>query len=502
MKHLVAIVVIWVFFLTLLPNGTAETKGFEGKIATLRVNEVGVAYGPPRDRLEAEIIVTLKEHPENALGFTLRADRDRAVHEGNLKLLRDAFAGDITVNLLCSFKPENDNGIIKRIELAPYRDIKHVVGRHNLLILLIDPALPDHMVPRDEYREIIERVMFNDNRNVQNYFLENSNDRLIVENSGILGWYELENPWDYYWQSGGHTKRWKEVITKASEDIDFKQFDSNNDDKLQPGELAIMLLQPTFPTPEVWGGRVRTITGSFRVDGVLISKMLEVGFSNTEENLGVIAHELTHLLSNAEVEDMYFDGGFYYPFAADDYSLMDNHSNNPHLDPFWKIKLGWIEPRIISREGRYRIRNVQQHNDILKLYNTKRPFAQSEYFLIENRWPGNSYDEQLPDRGLAIWHVIEDPSKQIPQQALDILQNDKHEVARQYWTNANKTRRGVRLIRPFLDDTHSDHRDLWDGSEINQNRVSLKWADGTASGFSIRDISSAGSTMTVYIDVP
>jgi len=138
----------------------------------------------------------------------------------------------------------------------------------------------------------------------------------------------------------------------------------------------------------------------------------------------------------------------------------------------------------------------------LKLYNTKRPFAQSEYFLIENRWPGNSYDEQLPDRGLAIWHVIEDPSKQIPQQALDILQNDKHEVARQYWTNANKTRRGVRLIRPFLDDTHSDHRDLWDGSEINQNRVSLKWADGTASGFSIRDISSAGSTMTVYIDVP
>jgi hypothetical protein len=33
-----------------------------------------------------------------------------------------------------------------------------------------------------------------------------------------------------------------------------------------------------------------------------------------------------------------------------------------------------------------------------------------EYFIVENRFKDGSYDAALPDKGLGVWHVIEDPA--------------------------------------------------------------------------------------------
>ena len=37
--------------------------------------------------------------------------------------------------------------------------------------------------------------------------------------------------------------------------------------------------------------------------------------------------------------------------------------------------------------------------------------SKDEYFIVENRWGGTSYDKELPDLsgGLGIWHIMEDP---------------------------------------------------------------------------------------------
>lgn len=71
-------------------------------------------------------------------------------------------------------------------------------------------------------------------------------------------------------------------------------------------------------------------------------------------------------------------------------------------------------------------------------------------------------------------------------------------------------RRGIRMIRPIYGPPINWN--LWDGSnpqtgydllslDTDPNHVTLKWADGTPSGFSITNIPIAGPDMTVYIKV-
>ena len=73
-------------------------------------------------------------------------------------------------------------------------------------------------------------------------------------------------------------------------------------------------------------------------------------YIGTPPSIGLVAHELARILLGAG--DMYFTG--FYPYAAGPYSLMDQSPRNPpHLDPFHKLKLGWVEPVVITSSGWY-----------------------------------------------------------------------------------------------------------------------------------------------------
>ena len=63
----------------------------QGRIALLRVHDVGTKYGPPNDQLDADVVVVLDTEPEKALGFRLRTDASEHTARGQLGLLRDAF---------------------------------------------------------------------------------------------------------------------------------------------------------------------------------------------------------------------------------------------------------------------------------------------------------------------------------------------------------------------------------------------------------------------------
>jgi photosystem II stability/assembly factor-like uncharacterized protein len=71
----------------------------QGKITLLRVNDVGTGYGPPTDYLDVEVEVWLDSQPGRAFGFQLRNDSDEADHTEMLKLLRNAFNNNTTVQL-------------------------------------------------------------------------------------------------------------------------------------------------------------------------------------------------------------------------------------------------------------------------------------------------------------------------------------------------------------------------------------------------------------------
>jgi hypothetical protein len=79
------------------PVGSVQST--VGKVTLLRVHDVGTKYGPPDDRLDAEVVLWLDTEPEKALGFHLRTDDHEADYRGMLDLLRDAFGADRRVRV-------------------------------------------------------------------------------------------------------------------------------------------------------------------------------------------------------------------------------------------------------------------------------------------------------------------------------------------------------------------------------------------------------------------
>ncbi|HYY67638.1 MAG TPA: hypothetical protein VE572_04760 [Nitrososphaeraceae archaeon] len=133
-----------------------------------------------------------------------------------------------------------------------------------------------------------------------------------------------------------------------------------------------------------------------------------------------------------------------------------------------------------------------------------------EYFIIENRWAGTSYDQQMADnRELGVWHIMERPEVygSVPPPP-NVRPEDWRTLAPSDWG-----RRAIRMIRPILTGPSDDSRALWDGSDPqtgydllsndpNPQHATLRWADGAPSGFALRSIPVAGPNMTVTVDVP
>jgi M6 family metalloprotease-like protein len=95
-----------------------------------------------------------------------------------------------------------------------------------------------------------------------------------------------------------------------------------------------------------------------------------------------------------------------------------NSNDNPaiwHLDPWHKMKLGWLRPRLVpmSKGGGFVLRCAQAPGTegAILLYDDTLPASQfaREFFMIEYRNPfppvGARYDSDVADTGIIIWHI-------------------------------------------------------------------------------------------------
>lgn len=312
-----------------------------------------------------------------------------------------------------------------------------------------------------------------------------------------------------------HTRKWWEAIRNSDSTVQYKKYDVNNDGVLTPDELTILVVIPQsypFGTQRDVLSQDYPIKKPLKMDDVTIPKIVEayIGCKPSQNNcqlsIGLVAHELSHILLNAD--DMYFQPPLphpFYPYRAGVYSLMDASPPLPtHLDPFHKLRLGWAVPRIVTYDAWYKIQAVETSGEVFVLCDPFR--GNKEYFIIENRWKGPSFDSNLPDAGLAVWHIIEDQSvfSKLPAPAgVDATQWDK---CKNMWG-----RRAIRMIRPVYGPPNNNALALWDGSDpqtgydllsVNPNpaHATLRWCDNTPSGFSVQSIPPAGEFMTVYIN--
>jgi M6 family metalloprotease-like protein len=430
-----------------------------------------------------------------------------------------------------------DDGESRRMTDAagePLAPLQRRRGRAPVVALLWDPHRPTDPAPA---ATAVDNKIFGATSSVRDYYLQVSGGAFTINRAGVLGWFDASRPPEYWWgppdtnDTDGdgwvnpHVQKWAEAIRAADGQFNYAAFDTNPlDGALRPDELGVLVVIPQngpFGTNRGVVGREFPNPMPLVVDGTTIPLVAET-YIGAPPNLGVVAHELGHMFAN--LPDLYFAlpdtppwAGipFDNPFAAGDYCLMDATYNGAHLCPFLKLKLGWLRPHLILRSGRYDLRSVERDREVWILMHPQ--VGTREYFIVENRFPDNTYDMNLPDRGLGVWHVIEDPATYgttIPPVPPNAPASSRQDLWAQKWAliAANDWgRRGIRMIRPVWDTFRAD-QSLWDGSDPATGYdllpdaapplASLRWADGSPSGFAIRSISPAGLTMAATVTVP
>jgi len=229
----------------------------------------------------------------------------------------------------------------------------------------------------------------------------------------------------------------REAVLLADADVDFSVYDTNNDNIIEADELSLCIVhagsaeETSTQTYDIWShrsivfgeGYSSSVTGfpysDTFVDGCRISSHPTdnaAGYMMEAEGspMGIFAHELGHDLGLPDLYS-YADG----KPVVDAWSLMDQGcwdgtaipGDTPaHLDPWSKVKLGWVSPIVVDNYlGSVTLAiNQAETNNERSLYRVDVPNTNNqEYFLIENRMRVK-YDSALPYRGgVLIWHIDE-----------------------------------------------------------------------------------------------
>ncbi|MBO0441183.1 M6 family metalloprotease domain-containing protein, partial [Candidatus Enterococcus ikei] len=194
-----------------------------------------------------------------------------------------------------------------------------------------------------------------------------------------------------------------EALNQENQTLNLKQYDTNKDGYLSPDELHVLAVFSGYsasatnastgvsPTihPHRWGGGIS-------VDGVKVGTYTAVTDKrkwyltdpDAQSTIGTVVHELGHDLG---LPDLYNpsntqgNGLGSYSIMANSHTTMNGKTPGSypvHFDAYSKVKLGLIEPTIITNEQTLTINEIQQSNFNVAKVETEDP---KQYYLIENR---------------------------------------------------------------------------------------------------------------------
>jgi hypothetical protein len=149
----VALVVTWIFAGGWYSDASADIRQTTGRVTSLRVHEMGSAFGPPNDRIDVEVVIRLDSEPNKAFGFQLRNDARLAAHQGMLEVCRDAFNNGWTITIDFDIQPGKLNGLLIRATInrkgGTITDVENVVDAASdpAAAGRLDPAVLDEAPP-------------------------------------------------------------------------------------------------------------------------------------------------------------------------------------------------------------------------------------------------------------------------------------------------------------------------------------------------------------------
>lgn len=323
----------------------------------------------------------------------------------------------------------------------------------------------------------------------------------------------------------------QEVLALADPVVDFSQYDMNRDGVIDSlflilADIDLGVEPPLFRTPFTDSFSLRG-QGPLRTkDGVFIDWF---SVFNESSELGYMAREFLHLCgmpdfdgSPQDVSPRHAGVGFWslmgtgYMLGPSDPRTGEPNGSVPcHPDPWTKMTLGWLEPKIAVAPGKVELPPVEKEPVVYKIPVRGDPEAK-EYFLLENR-QRIGFDRYLPGTGLLIWHVDERVLESFTQPDGTytnwLTKDPTHPFIRLVQADGKNHLASLTPVKPLPDGTrplnlrgnnHGDEGDPFPGSALNRlftketNPAALSF-DGYEAGVTVVDISDSGPTMVAYV---
>lgn len=328
---------------------------------------------------------------------------------------------------------------------------------------------------------------------------------------------DCEEGWGPY-KMAGDMARYYALKTADRDGLDLEGYDVNNDGVLQEDEVLFVFWEPKVSLANMRWLNNRFCNGStLSIDGKTMRREINYGHDGVDSDgqVAVVAHEIHHALFGSQ--DLYSnaDPSTVRPgrFALMDvgYGGVASHLGAPH-----KVRHGWVTPRLARYNGTYELDDVKESREVI--YLPRWDVRGSEAYVIEVRKSeltnnGTNFDQNLPGSGLAIWHIINDRT----EAGRDARDTPWACNSEEVWGDLKRDLKLNRMITPGNQCTKWGDK-LWnegDGDILDDPILvcaedcsaqagdqSLLWADGTASGYQIKNISAAGETMTFDLVAP
>ncbi len=340
--------------------------------------------------------------------------------------------GSVVVWLIVALPPQRLAALTA--EDFGFGNLPQGIDNKPLLLITWQLPLPSPSLAHDN--NYYDQLFFNflTFPSVNGYFLENSGGRFLWERAGVIGpallsadeaatlaaKHSIDSPSEGVDRFGidsgaGIAYLLQLIATKTG--YDFAQWDVNRDHIVDNSELFIMIV-----------GNNGNLAGANRpigaagagqaISGQNVTLKGRVASLDHQTSFTTFAHEASHSLGTVDL------------YGANDLSqgltlmsgTISTAADDPHtwhLDPWHKMRLGWVKPRVFTlRSGGVATVTTAQFQSAdtpVILYDPVRGVG--EYFMVEfrNSAPANgggSYDTDLgyPNdpqaSGLAVWHYV------------------------------------------------------------------------------------------------
>lgn len=296
------------------------------------------------------------------------------------------------------------------------------IGKRNSPVILIqfsDLSFSSIEQPNEYYTRMLNEKGFSEHNgtgSASEYYYDNSCG-LFDATFDVYGPVTVSKPHFYYANTtSGVADALAEACQLLDGEIDFSQYDSNNDGVVDnifyfyAGYGQADSGDPNDIWPCSWD--LRSAKDTLVCDGKYIGSFAcsnEIRYNANDPDpvptgIGTFVHEFGHVLG---LTDMYDVGYNMMSFTAGYIDLMDkgSYTNDsrtpPNLSGYERCVLGWAEPRVLdlNADSVVTIAPIKE-NDVLQV----KTGNADESFFLENRQI-EGWDTYLSLHGMLVWHV-------------------------------------------------------------------------------------------------